>query len=324
MISLSTGTVVIVSTFLSWLILFLLLPVLRRRLLDLPNSRSSHKAPIPRGGGLVFVLVGSAASLFAVLTSLLPLSSTQAGLLLAPLIALPLALIGLIDDHLNLPASIRYFAQFATGIALLYLSRLPVQWMIAPLVVIAITAIINFVNFMDGLDGLVVGCMTLCIATSAIHFSAPWSLWALVGALLGFLFWNWSPAKVFMGDVGSTYLGALYAGIVLQSVRWSEAVAMVLLAAPLLLDSSICVLRRARANQRIFTPHRLHLYQRLHQAGWSHASVSSLYIGATLLLCLLMLLGNLPWLLASVLIIALLGVWLDQFIARPFSDSSAS
>ena len=71
------------------------------------------------------------------------------------------------------------------------------------LLVIAVTAVINFTNFMDGLDGLVTGCMSVAISAAAIQLSAPWPIWALVGSLLGFLLCNWSPAKVFMGAVGS-------------------------------------------------------------------------------------------------------------------------
>ena len=321
--SFSAVTAVVVATSVSWSFLFLLLPVLRRRLLDLPNSRSSHITPVPRGGGVAFVLVSALASLLALLIPSPASSSTLSGLVLAPLMAFPLALIGFLDDRLGLPASIRYSVQCLTAFALLSLCRLPLQWMFIPLAVIAITAVINFVNFMDGIDGLVGGCMTACIATAAFRFSTPWPLWALVGALLGFLVWNWSPAKVFMGDVGSTFLGAVYAGVILQASSWLEAFSLLLLSGPLLMDAGICVLRRALAHQPVLTPHRLHLYQRLHQAGWTHSAVASLYIGATILLCLLTLLANLMWMLSSLLVIAIVGFWLDQSIARPFSDSSA-
>ena len=126
-----------------------------------------------------------------------------------------------------------------------------------------------------------------------------------------------------MGDVGSTFLGAVYAGVILQASSWLEAFSLLLLSGPLLMDAGSCVLRRALAHQPVLTPHRLHLYQRLHQAGWTHSAVASLYIGATILLCLLTLLANLMWMLSSLLVIAIVGFWLDQSIARPFSDSSA-
>ena len=175
---------------------------------------------------------------------------------------------------------------------------------------------------MDGLDGLAAGCMSVAIASLAFASDAPWPVWALVGSLLGFLPWNWSPAKVFMGDVGSTFLGSVFAGMVLQASSWLEALAYLLVASPLLIDSSFCVLRRILAHQPVFEAHRLHLFQRLHQSGWSHARVSILYISATLVLGLSMLAGGLPWVFALTLVVLFIGVLLDQRVAVPFSLAS--
>jgi len=142
--------------------------------------------------------------------------------------------------------------------------------------------------------------------------------------LLGFLLWNWSPAKVFMGDVGSTFLGAVFAGVVLQQVSVQAALGMLLVATPLLSDACLCVLRRLLAGQRVFQAHRLHLFQRLHQAGWSHTCVSSLYISATALLALALLWGGLPWLITLAAFELLIGIWLDQRVAVPFAIASCS
>ena len=177
---------------------------------------------------------------------------------------------------------------------------------------------------MDGLDGLVAGCMTVTIAALAIALDAPWPLWALVGSLLGFLIWNWSPAKVFMGDVGSTFLGAVFAGLVLQATSWSEAFGCLLVATPLLGDACLCVPRRLFAGQRVFQAHRLHLFQRLHQAGWSHSRVSLTYTAATALLALAMLAGGWPWVFGLAVAELLFGFWLDQRVAVPFSVVSKS
>ena len=150
------------------------------------------------------------------------------------------------------------------------------------------------------------------------------TLWPLVGALLGFLLWNWSPAKVFMGDVGSTFLGAVFAGVVLQQTSFSAALAFLLVATPLLADACLCVPRRLFAGQRIFQAHRLHLFQRLHQAGWCHAHVSSLYIAATAVLAIAHLAGGLAWVIGFALAVLLIGVWLDQRVAVPFAVASKS
>jgi Fuc2NAc and GlcNAc transferase len=186
------------------------------------------------------------------------------------------------------------------------------------------TPIGDFTNCIDGLDGLVAGCMAVAIAALAIALAASWPLWALVGALLGFLLWNWSPAKVFMGDVGSTFLGAVFAALVLQAPTWPEALGLLLVATPLLGDASLCVPRRLLAGQRVFQAHRLHLFQRLHQAGWPHARVSSLYIAATAVLAVALLAGGWAWVVGLAVLQLLVGVWLDQRVAVPFVEASQS
>jgi UDP-N-acetylmuramyl pentapeptide phosphotransferase/UDP-N-acetylglucosamine-1-phosphate transferase len=235
-----------------------------------------------------------------------------------------LAIVGLLDDRLSLPASWRYGVQLLTAFLILWLSPIPLLWLVLPLVIIAVTAVINFTNFMDGLDGLVAGCMAVVFSALAIRLPVPWPIWTLVGALLGFLFWNWSPARVFMGDVGSTFLGALFAGLVLQGPTWAEALGILLLASPLLGDACLCVTRRWLAGQSVFQAHRLHLFQRLHQAGWSHARVSLTYITATAVLALAMLVGGWPWVFGLVVVELFVGVWLDQFVAVPFAVASQS
>ena len=314
----------------SWLFLRALISQLRRRMLDQPNARSSHRQPTPRGGGLTFVVVSSVSSGIALL-------SGQGFVAYAlPLIAAPLAVVGLLDDRHNLPASWRYGVQLLTAALVLGFSPLIQQFGFAvpsgsllhlpvlALLVIAVTAVINFTNFMDGLDGLVAGCMAVTIAALASALAAPWPLWALVGSLLSFLLWNWSPAKVFMGDVGSTFLGAVFAGLVLQASSWPEAFGYLLVATPLLGDACLCVPRRLLAGQRVFQAHRLHLFQRLHQAGWTHARVSLTYIAATAVLAVTMLAGGWPWVFGLAVVELLVGVWLDQRVAVPFAVASQS
>lgn len=307
----------------SWVLLRALIPVLRRRLLDHPNARSSHAQPTPRGGGLAFVLVALSASLLSGLGAALGMGSGPGWSALAalPLLCAPLALVGLLDDRLNLPAGLRYGVQLLTAFGLLLLSPLVAPWPVAVLLVIAVTAVINFTNFMDGLDGLVAGCLAIALAAGALVQGAPWPVWALVGALLGFLAWNWSPAKVFMGDVGSTFLGALFAGVVLQSPGWGQALGLLLVATPLLGDACLCVLRRLLAGQPIFQAHRLHLYQRLHRAGWSHARVAGLYLAATALLAAVLLIAGWPWVVALAAVQLAVGVLVDQRVAVPFAQA---
>jgi Fuc2NAc and GlcNAc transferase len=294
-----------VSGCLSWLLLWWLVPVLRRRLPDLPNARSSHRSPTPRGGGLAFVVVA---------TLLTPLFAHGASAWI-PVICAPLALVGVLDDRFNLPALWRYLAQLLTALALMAITTLSLPFWSLPFVLLAITAIINFFNFMDGLDGLVASCAAVLMLASG--------QWVLAGALLGFLLWNWSPARVFMGDVGSTYLGAIFAGLILQRPQFLQSLLLLLVATPLLADAFICVLRRWFSGQQIFQAHRLHLYQRLHSAGWPHATVSLLYLILTTFLAICFSYSSpLSSMLAAVSVVILLGFWLDQKQASSFSGSS--
>lgn len=294
----------LMAALLTALLTWALIPLLRRRLLDRPNARSSHATPTPRGGGLAFVLVA---------TGLAAASGAW-----VPGLCLPLALVGLLDDRHDLPAGLRYGVQALTAAALVGLAPQPLAWWLWPLALVAVTAVINFVNFTDGLDGLVAGCLAVLLAVAAVQLQAGW-LWAVVGALLGFLVWNWSPARVFMGDVGSTWLGAIYAAAVLLAPTASALLGLLLVGFPLLGDACSCVLRRLQAGQPIVQAHRLHLYQRLHRAGWSHSQVSGLYVGSTAVLGAAWLLGGLPLLLPLVALSAACGVWLDQRVAIPFS-----
>jgi len=294
----------VVSALLTWLLLWVLIPWLRRRLLDQPNARSSHHIPTPRGGGVVFVLVGS-------LLSLALGAGTSSWI---PLICCPLALVGLLDDRFNLPAAWRYAAQVATAGVLVAMAAVPLPIWALPLVLVAITAVINFINFMDGLDGLVALC--------GIVLMASVGLWPVAGALLGFLAWNWSPAKVFMGDVGSTWIGAVFAGMVLQQPGPWEAISLLLVGFPLLGDALICVLRRLRAGQPVFQAHRLHLFQRLQRGGWPHAKVTLVYGGATMLLALARTFGGAATLMPLIGAEMLMALWMERNQAASFQDEA--
>lgn len=311
--------------FFSWSVLYFLVPRLGSQLLDYPNNRSSHHLPTPRGGGVVFLVTASLASFLALWYE--PESFSHSYILtVAPLITLPLAFVGFLDDRLNLPASFRYVFQIATASVVILVSPLSTPSLlmlpVSVLLIVAVTAVINFTNFMDGLDGLVAGCMAVVITAASVELAAPWPIWCLVGSLLGFLLWNWSPAKVFMGDVGSTYLGAIFSILILQASSWSEAFALLLIATPLLADACICVLRRLITGQQVFQAHRLHLFQRLHQVGWSHAHVSILYISSTSVLAIALFCGGLSWVIGFAALELLIGFWLDQKVAVPFAVAS--
>ncbi len=315
-----TWIIIIAAAILSWKLLFWMVPKLRNHLVDKPNERSAHSLPIPRGGGISFVSLSVMSSIYVLLT----VRSTPISLL--PLFCAPIAIIGLIDDRVSLHAILRFSVHLLTALMLISISKLDfsftpilVQIFCSVLTLITVTAVINFTNFMDGIDGLVSSCLLIAITTSAKFLSAPLPIWVLVGSLLGFLFWNWHPAKVFMGDIGSTYLGAIFAGLVLQSQHWAEALGLFLIATPILGDACICVIRRLIAGQKIFQAHQLHLYQRLHQAGWSQSRVTLYYLTSTILLSLTFLFWGLEWEVIIAIISILIGCFLDKNVARPFS-----
>ena len=161
----------------------------------------------------------------------------------------------------------------------------------------AITALINFYNFLDRLDGLLAGVCVVQLSFLAFYLNQPqWWLW-------GFLWWNWSPAKIFMGDVGSTFLGASIAVSLLSNSNnyiqtWS-AFAVIL---PLVTDTVYTIIGRLLRKENIFQAHRSHLYQRLQQAGWTHQQVAMVYIMLTSAIALSVIFGGKYGVIASIIV----------------------
>tara|TARA_B100000242_G_C42793968_1_gene369380 strand:- start:98 stop:637 length:540 start_codon:yes stop_codon:yes gene_type:complete len=171
---------------------------------------------------------------------------------------------------------------------------------------------------MDGIDGLVAGCMIIVFAFHA--FSGSPLFFSLVGSLLGFLILNWNPAKIFMGDTGSTFLGGVFFGVQIQN-NWNYSLSLLLISSPLLCDAIICLIRRLISKQNIFTAHKSHLYQRLTQSGLSHSKVSYIYIAFTLLLAITNYFYGLSLLIPLLAIELFIGYLLDIKIAVPFAKT---
>ena len=305
----------IISIFLSWYLLKLLMPFLNKFFIDKPNKRSSHILPKPSAGGISFVLV-------------IIIFETIIGNF-QPLICLPLAIIGFYDDLKGVPKFLRYLIQLFTVLFLVINSNvlylLPENFP-SFLVVIFIlflifsgTAIINFTNFMDGSDGIVAGSMLLIFLISSIVIANSYLVF--VGSLIGFLIWNWYPSKVFMGDGGSTFLGALFVGLLFNTDSLNVSLQILIIFSPLIGDALICLLRRLFNGQRIFEAHCSHLYQRLIKAGWGHSSVAILYMGCIITLAITMIIGGFENIIAILILEFLLGFWFDQKIALPFYKS---
>lgn len=297
----------IVLSIASFLISLFTVDFIRQRfsqsLLDIPNERSSHTQPTPRGGGLGFIIAFAATSAIALVLSSYFAQSfdnqpNRPNLVIIWLILTPLAIVGIIDDRGNVPASIRYLVQLvASGVAVAGFGAFPQPWLTSlgtagsilaiALSAIGMTALINFYNFLDGLDGLVAGVTAIQLGFLALYLNQP-LLWLLIAALLGFLRWNWFPAKIFMGDAGSTILGATVASALLNNssgdlVQAWSALAITL---PIVSDAIYTLVRRLIRGENIFQAHRSHIYQRLQQSGWSHAQVATTYICLTLLIAI--------------------------------------
>ena len=299
----------------NWIILKKLNPLLSKNFLDNPNERSSHLKPIPSGGGISFVIVSCTACAFS-------------GFWL-PLECLPLSIIGFLDDYFGISALIRYFFQIITVYYILLNSTLVNNYfylfnqfeyiLIFLLMLIIGTAIINFINFMDGLDGFLISNIIIIFLTTSILFNQYILL--LVGPLVGFSILNWQPAKVFMGDVGSTFLGAVFFGLLVNRYSINESFLILSMGFPILADAFICVIRRFFAGQNIFKPHKLHLYQRLSQKWLSHKKVVYFYGIATLAICFFSII-NFKLLIFSLFAFLFFGIYLDRKIAVPFDNKN--
>lgn len=271
---------------------------LQQQLVDIPNERSSHTLPTPRGGGLGFLL---AFSLTLLITLKMAIANSLNPFYLLGIL-FPLAVIGFLDDRFDVPSRIRYLVQLsAAGLAVFWLGMFPQPWL-APLgnvglvigvvlTLIGFTALVNFYNFMDGLDGFVTTVTIIQLSFLALYLHQPmW--WLLVAALLGFLYWNWSPAKIFMGDVGSTVLGAAMAIALLQSPDVATAWSGLAITLPITGDTIYTLCCRLVRRENIFQAHRTHIFQRLHQSGLSHAQVCLIYGTLTIVLASLIYWGG--------------------------------
>ena len=292
--------------------------------LDIPNTRSLHIAPVPRGAGLIFVLMTLISCLIYMLIKGLSPSY------LIPIFSIPLVIIGVFDDILSVSSKIKYIFHIITAAIIFFNSRLLFYdgfkanfnaILLLSFFIFAITAFINFINFMDGIDGLVAGTMFISILTCFIKLNLEQPYLVLLFSLLAFIKWNWYPAKVFMGDTGSTFLAATNIGLISLSKNYFEALGLLLILSPCLLDACSCVIRRLFYKQNIFKAHRQHLYQRLVLNGIDQRKISIIYISSSLLIAISVLYLNFLYTCTLVITVACLGFYLDQNYSLKFKDA---
>ena len=271
-----------------------------------PSSRGLHNSIKASGGGIIFAFVFCLFSLLIKDYSLV-------------LISIPLSIIGLIDDKFNISSRFRLIAQIITVIFIIFYiqnyeinflnSLIGTNFFIYFIILLVGVSIINFINFMDGIDGLVTGSFIvffLVISLGSNNFIT------LVGALSGFLFFNWQPSKIFMGDAGSLFLGSMLVSTIFSSETLIESLKVIILITPLLADPLTTLIRRIFNRERFWSPHKLHLYQRLVSSGMSHSQVSLLYIFSIMLLGISYLFLDILYLIIFSLVVIFTGIVLDN------------
>lgn len=297
-------------------------------MLDVPNTRSSHSRPTPRGGGLAMVL--------AIALGLMGLgswSAVDAGIFLLPGIAgMGVAGIGYLDDKRSVPAMPRFgvhllAATIAAATLLNQSEALPLVdgvpgWLALAISVLGIVWSINLFNFMDGIDGIA-GSQAVFVAGAAAMLASPdANAWTgacalTAGAGLGFLAWNWPPAKIFMGDVGSGFLG-FWLAILALGMHLAGTLSLwtsITLGSVFIADSTVTLIRRLIRAERWYQAHRSHAYQRLARRWASHLKVTGLLWGINLFF-ILPLAGVSAfwpqtgiWIACAVLLALALGCW---------------
>jgi len=253
-------------------------------LLDVPNYRSSHRVPTPRGGGIALVASVFVFGAYAFVQA--PQFSAGKFALLA-VAGMVLTLVGWLDDRKTIRVAFRLFVHLACGLAIAALvneiSPLPgwtnVLWL--AWWVFWSVASINIVNFIDGIDGMIAsqGIVYGLFIFSLMPFGSFGSSYGLIlsGACLGFLIWNWPPAKMFMGDVGSGPLGLFFVVGGALALQSTKAILVFLPLFPIFLDALLTIVVRFRRGEDLTDPHRSHLYQRLANGGAGHARVTLAY-----------------------------------------------
>jgi Fuc2NAc and GlcNAc transferase len=285
---------------------FLLTAVLRkyaisRSLMDVPNARSSHVVATPRGGGVAIVVafIVSLGLLYAagLISSSAFFANAGAGAVIA--------LIGFMDDHGHIAARWRLLGHFAAATWLLgwmgglppieiFGSYLDLGWAGHVLTAFYLVWLLNLYNFMDGIDGIAsVEAICVCLGACLLYWAGSttqliWAPLLLAASVAGFLFWNFPPARIFMGDAGSGFLGIVLGGLSLQAA-WVSADLLwgwLILLGVFVVDATFTLFRRLLRGDKVYEAHRSHAYQFASRQFGSHLPVT-MAVGAINLLWLL-------------------------------------
>ncbi len=278
-----------------------------KSVLDVPNERSSHTTPTPRGGGLALcvmilggIVIGWAGGWIerGVALALLPSAAAVAA-------------VSWQEDRRGVPAGVRFLVHVVAAAWVVHAFGPVISFGSAAnaslgvlgflLTLLGVVWVVNLFNFMDGIDGIgagqavTVGLIAALLCWRAGDRQTAWLSASLAMGALGFLRWNWPPARVFLGDVGSVFLGFMLAAVGILAAQRGDIplTGWMLLMGVFLVDATVTLLRRIARRERWFAPHRSHAYQRAVQAGWSHGAVSGAVMTVNFAL------GALVWLAVS-------------------------
>ncbi|WP_339532787.1 glycosyltransferase family 4 protein [Pseudomonas mucidolens] len=299
---------VVVSFVMTWL---LRRYALARSIIDIPNARSSHSVPTPRGGGVAIVLSFLLSLPVLALTGVLPWPTTLAMFGAGA----GIAILGFLDDHGHIAARWRLLGHFAASVwALYWLGGLPaltlfgldleLGWLGHILAVLYLVWMLNLYNFMDGIDGIAsVEAICACLGACLLYWLAGFDSLivlplVLAMAVAGFLYWNFPPARIFMGDAGSGFLGIILGLLSLQAAWTSPALLWVwlILLGVFIVDATFTLIRRLVRGDKVYEAHRSHGYQFASRRFGKHLPVT-LAVAAI----------NLFWLLPIAACVVLLG-----------------
>lgn len=287
---------VVLSAGITWAMLH------RVRIMDIPNERSSHTQPIPRSGGIAIVisfLVGIVAIFFFGDRTSISTRYFQ-GFIIS---ALAIAAISLYDDIKNKSFWVKLATQAIAAVVVLatglvidefgipWLGTIHLGWLAYPISFFWIMGLTNAYNFMDGLDGLaagqaiIVSFFFLVITLSTGSLFVYITSYTIFAGALGFLIFNFPPARIFMGDVGSAFLGFVFATLAIIAARYDHShtsfFVMPVLVFNFIFDTFFTFVRRLLRGANVAEAHREHLYQLFHQVGYSHKTVSFCHYGMT-------------------------------------------
>lgn len=260
---------------------------IKKQLFDIPNSRSSHVNPTPRGGGIAFILTFVGAGAF-LLRLAIPFWLFLPGL--------GIAVLGAIDDYNSLSPLKRFLTQFFLGVCVVFWGKLTLPAIsfggsvgvsLPPIIgffasVFFIVATTNIFNFMDGIDGYAGGVGVIASFMFGLVFFMLKNILiaslqgVLIAALLGFLVWNYPKARIFMGDSGSSFLGFYFAVMSLWLVTLMPQIPIIFPMAwfsVFLMDAFVTLVRRFLKGEKLWEAHRDHFYQLLNRSGWSHEQI---------------------------------------------------